>query len=279
MLKRTRKSMLGAGVALAVVATGLVGCGGGVDKGSLRAMPHDRAWQQIEDQAQTASTMNAMSQYVPGTRSLAQEYKVLLDNQKREAEEAARRADTPEDALRQMVEDVSTYLMTSLPADARRRGVDQYRLNLAMGELVNRDNDPALRQALTLIRSELVNNDTFTEQFRILASNQSRANDIIRDLASNRPEYFDPEGRSAGTADYNPASLYVAEGETFIRRLNNNRELVVTTEVRTSHVQTRDLVGSKVFSRRYFFHPGDGAFITEEENERRRASYGTAAAR
>lgn len=253
-------------------AGGLGGCSASVNRAELRQMPADVAWQELRDKAASAGTASQVSSMV-GLGGLAEAYKKTLDDELAKSERAATQASTPETALREMVTDVSSYLTTAIPAHAKAKGTDQYRLNLGMGTLVNRDADPTLNQALALIRNELASQTAFTDQIRILSSNQDRADAILKDLAARNPEIWDATGKTAGSSDYRPETLYIAEGETWVRRDKNNHEVTVTTNITASHPQSRELFSSRVFTRRYFYHPGDSAFITEEENNRRRSTY------
>lgn len=269
-----RKRVIGMMVLAAAVVGG---CSTGVNRAELRKMPADLAWQDMKDKASEAGTASAVAGYV-GLGPQAKEYKAALDADIAKAEASAQRADTPEAALREMVKDVSSHLMATLPTHAKSRGIAEHRLNLGMGKLVNRDADPTLDQALALIRNDLAADQTFTNQFRILSSDQSRADAILRDLASSNPDgLFNPTGAgSTKSADYRPDTLYIVEGETWIRRERDRNELTVTTNITASHPQSREMFSSKVFARRYFYHPGDQAFITEAENEARRASWNAA---
>ncbi len=250
--------------AAVVCAASLGGCASTDSLMSLKAEP---AWVKLNSDASNSTLVTN----VIGGR-LGESMGGYLDRQKASLDQAARDAATPNEALREMVEDVSSYLVESLPAHARLAGVDEYRLNLGMGKMVNRNDDPALHQTLTLIRNELVNNRQFTDQFRILSSSKERARDILEDLRSSTSNQalFDPDGSSGDMGSYNPRDLYIVEGEIYLSRESIERHrLTITTNVTTSHPYSGELIGSRVFSRTYHFHPAEQRFITDFENNNR----------
>ena len=187
-------------------------------------------------------------------------------------EEQIARASTPETALREMVEDFSAYLLTELPKDADRRGLTEYRLNLAMGELINRDNDPRLYGALSLIRDNLVNNRTFNDRFRVLATTSKRQKEILDEVTGpDSSSLSNPGGELVGYID--PQDLYAVEGETWIGREGfKDHKLVVYTSIKAFHPQSNSQVAATTISRSYYFHPIDGRFLTEAENSARESS-------
>jgi hypothetical protein len=205
-------------------------------------------------------------------QTLANEYERSLDELNTSVEAQIRTASTPEDALREMVEDVSAYLMTELPKDAKRRGLTDYRINVAMGELINKNNDPRLDSALALIRSNLINNTKFTNQFRLLATTGKRRDEIITEIAGKGSSgWTNPGGDPVGFID--PKDIYVVEGRTFIQRGGyKNHQLTVFTEVAAFHPESNEAFASTVIRRTYSFHPMDERFLTEKEDSARAAT-------
>lgn len=129
-----------------------------------------------------------------------------------------------------------------------------------------------------LIRNELTNNRQFTEQFRILSSSEKRAREILEDLRSSpsNAALFDLSGSGGDMGSYNPQDLYIVEGEIYTSRGGaENHRLTITTTVTTSHPYSGELLGSRVFSRTYHFHPADGKFITDEDNKSRQPTSGS----
>lgn len=255
--------------ALMLGSTVLGGCSTGVDIAELQTMTSRQAWDKLQSKADQATMFGNTTGI-----SAAKAYADMLEEQKVRAETAAANASTPREALDDMVADVSALLKTSLPADAKSKNLDQYRLNIAMGDLVNRNDDPALRGALSLIKRDLQRDQEFNDQFGFVALNQSDADAMIKDLATNGADLFDPSGESGGgqATDYNPSTLYVVTGETWMQEDKLARSLTVWTDISTTHVQSRRSSGGDTFSRTYYFHPGFSRFITEDENEAIRAA-------
>lgn len=181
------------------------------------------------------------------------------------------KANTPADALREMVEDVSSYVMTTFPAHSQALGIDEYRLNVAMGDLINREDDDRLRGALAMIKDNLGNNEAFTNSFKLLAASKSRKDELIKALNGGDISIFaNPTGEPVGIID--PKYTYIIEGETWLARDGTfDEELVVRTQIQSWHLGTNESAGSLEIERSYFYHPIDEAFITEAENDRRAA--------
>jgi hypothetical protein len=231
-------------------------------------MPHDKAWTEVENAARNGRWGNAFV----GAFTDGQSPSAFETDQLEKQQRAAADAQTPNDALREMAEDVSEYLLAELPRHAERNGVTN-RINVGMGEFINRDRDPALNQGLTLIREQLLMNDEFRRRFRLVSSSQASADAILREVQGSL-EQTDPTGRgSGGSSAYDWRDLYVVVGNVWINRQNNNRELTVNINVIASHPHSREDFGAKTYSRTYVYHPGFQRFISKEQDDQLRATY------
>lgn len=276
------KSVAVIGAAL-IIGSGLGGCGGGggVDRAELRTMPADVAWRTMKAKSENAeiggTIINVFSREAG---ALASAYAQALEQDEAEAERRANNASTPREALETMVADVSAFLKESLPRDARNRGLDQYRLNIAMGNLKNRDEDPTLRGALGLITRNLERDDDFLDQFGFISFDQADADELLIIVGGGSGNLWDPTGQSGGgqSASYRPDTVYVVSGESWIERNRNDYELSVWTDIQATHVQSRRRAGGDTFQRTYYYHPGFGNYITREKNEELRRSWEAAQA-
>ncbi len=260
------KSVLTVGVA------GLLGAGlfmGGcsfsmTSREKLRTMSSEKALRKMESDVRTAKTLDIFID-----NPLLDAYSYQLEHLNEEMEEEIRTASTPERALNAMVEDVSGYLLTELPKDADQRGLTEYQINVAMGKLINQNQDPRLEGALTLIRSNLINNDRFNNRFKLLAASKDQANQIIDDIRGGNMDIFDnPRGEPV---DYmHKDDIYVVEGSSWIGREGyKQHQLTVYTRIKAYHPSSNDEFASTVIKKNYYYHPAEEEFITEVDNQSR----------
>ncbi len=266
MLSYPKNRIISLFVLFPLAAILLGGCTtGAVNYTELRQMPTDVAWQTMKQKARASGIIDSLAK-----NALTAAYKDALNEEIQNADSAAQQAGTPREALEMMVTDVTSLLMESLPADARNRRLDQYRLNVAMGDLVNKEEDPALRGAMGLIKRNLERDRDFNDLFGFLALNQSDANVMLEQLAGDDTGVlFDPTGRSGGgtSSGYGRDRVYLVSGESWIQRNDNTHELTVWTDISAIHVMSRRSAGGDTFSRTYYYHPGYSKFISEEKNE------------
>lgn len=264
-------------------AASVGGCNGiphTTSRETLGAMRAEPALKQMQSDVDSWKGVGSVAGMVDrNLQTLAEEHQRSLESLNTNVQNQIKTASTPEDALREMVEDVSAYLMTELPKDAKRRGMTDYRINVAMGELINRNNDPRLNSALALIRSNLINNSAFTNQFRLLATTSKQRNEIIDEIAGKGSSgWTNPGGDPVGFID--PKDIYVVEGRTYLQRGGyKNHQLTVFTEITAFHPDSNEAFASTVIRRTYSFHPMDERFLTEGENSARAASLSEAESR
>lgn len=272
----SKKVMAAALCASLTAAMGLGGCGSVIPNTTSRAklgmMPASQALEQMRDDVESWRYAGpVVSKTSPTAARMIEAYKESLEDLNDDIENQIAKASTPEDALREMVEDVSSYVITEFPRHSQALGIDQYRLNVAMGDLINKENDPRLRGALALIKDNLGNNQAFSNDFKLLAASKSRKDELVNALNGGDISIFmNPTGDPVGIVD--PNYTYIIEGETWIAREGTFREkLTVTTQIESWHLGTNESAGIETIHRSYFYHPIDEAFITEAENDRRAA--------
>ena len=261
--------------ALMVVGSQLGACGGGVSREKLQTMPTSIAWLEVEDAATKAKQQNVAIGFVEKLFQIDGVSADLFQTQEtNKMNDEAEKANTPEAALTDMVADVTGYLLQKLPQHAQDNG-SKWRLQLAVGKLDNLNNDNTLDQALFLIRDALINNEEFTNQFRVLSSSKTQADEILAEItgASSSNNYNPDPTASNGSAVYDPRDAYVVEGAVSVRKEDGNKKMTVSTTITASHPKSRETFGSRTFKRSYYFHPGFGKYITEEKNDSIRRQY------
>ena len=241
--------------------------------GSLEDLPAEEAWERLDANVKKGSVANVIFRTTDIAILNQVDFEKMAKEAEAEAEEASKQAETPARALDEIVADVSEYLVRKLPAHQKVSGSD-WRLTLAVGRLVDRSPDQRLQSALDEVAYNLMRNDTFARHFSILSSNQSEAEAIIQDLAGSHPDdIYDPTSmEETGVKKVHPEDLYLLTGETRIFQEDNNRKLITRTIIRVEHPATREVVLSEIFKKTYHFHPADMKYISDAENERRRAS-------
>lgn len=256
-------------VGISALALGFVlqlgGCGtfGLTSREKLQTMQAERALKKVESDVETAEIMDIFVD-----SPLLEAYKRQLANLEQDIEREIQDADTPEQALAAMVDDFTGYLLTELPKDADARGLD-YRINVAMGDLINRDGDPRLEGALGLIRSRLINNDRFTSRFDLLATTKDRADEIIDDIRGGNMSAFDNPGGEP--IDFmHKDDIYVVEGRTWIGKSDyKDHKLTVYTEIFAYHPSSNNAFASNVIKKNYYYHIAEEGFISEADNNSR----------
>jgi len=194
----------------------------------------------------------------------------------------ARLAGVPRLAMSEVADRLAEYLIEALPQDAEDRGLSDYRLTLAMGDMSSVDSDPELDKAMAIVRSRLVSNRDFTRQFRVLPGSDLDNQAIMRAInGANSDVLTDPGGTGGPIVD--GGSVYVLRGQSGYDFSGGEwYTLDVFGVFDVIHFRSRDLAVSETFTRRFYYHPAasyDAAsdqavpgFITEEENERRLAA-------
>ena len=265
------KKLTTAGIAgLMVAGLFLGGCATATmtSREKLRTMQAETALKRMDKDVSTIGWVDTGLNVFGGDKAsqLAKEYKRQLEHLNEDMEEQIRTSSTPEQALREMVEDVTGYMLTELPKDADARGLTEYQINVAMGKLVNKNQDPRLEGALSLIRSNLINNDRFTNRFKLLAASKDRAKEIIDDIRGGDMSVFDNPGGEP--VDYiHPDDIYVIEGRTWIGREGYKmHKLTVYTELYAYHPSSNDAFASTIITKNYYYHPAEERFITEADN-------------
>jgi len=265
MTWRTRAVRGGLVVAGVVGLGGLLGgCGSGPSRETLRQMPYETAWLEVEDAAAEQKQTGAVVKLFSRGQVDPDEF---LTDQLEKQTNAARAASTPNEAIEAMADDVAAYMIERLPRHAMRNGVTT-RINVAMGKLVNRRGDEALDQGLTLIQERLLNNVDFEDRFRLISSDNDAADAILREVQGN-PTYGSP----SQSESYDWRDLYIATGETWINREFDGRKITINVNIEASHPQSREKFGIRTFRRTYYFHPGFGRYITEAKNDELKSTY------
>lgn len=265
--------MIGSGVIRTVGVTALAlgyvlqlgGCGtfGLTSRSELRTMSAERALERMESDVRTAERLDIFID-----SALLDAYKQQLSNLESDIDQQIQDADTPEQALAAMVDDFTGYLLTELPKDADARGLD-YRISVAMGKLINRDQDPRLEGALGLIRSRLINNERFTSRFDLLATTKDRADEIINDIQGGDMSAFENPGGEP--VDFiHKDDIYVVEGRTWIGKGGyKEHKLTVYTEIFAYHPSSNSAFASDVIKKNYYYHIAEEGFISEADNNSR----------
>lgn len=261
MLRALNKMTFGMALPALIVVGGLVGCGGR----DLTSLPYDKAWQEAE----TASRQQGFTTTVTSAMGFDIDPATFANAEAR-AEAASKDASTPVQALDEIVDDVSKYLVQAMPKYAKDQGTE-WRLTLAVGTLVDGTDDKKLGSAMDRIARKLQVNDQFRRHFKVLSSTASDAEAVIKDLSGSHPDdiYLPDSDADNGVAKVHPEDLYVMTGRTDVFTSNRNRVMKTVTLIDVQHPKTRQVVLSKEFSRTYYFHPGDLDYITEAENQRR----------
>ncbi len=272
------KKKLGSLLCLGVVcAIGLGGCAGGsilphtTSRAELAAMPADESLRQMESDVRSWENAGWITDLVsPNLKALAEAYANDLRSLNDDMKEEIKSSNTPAEALREMVEDVSSYTMNTFPRQAETLGIADYRLNVAMGDLINKNDDPRLYGALAMIKDNLVNNVVFANQFKLLAASKSKNEELIDSINGGNTAIFTNLG---GVPDFiDPKYTFAIQGTSWITREGYlNHQLNVYTQVESQYVGDNEQTGSILIERKYFYHPIDGHFITEAENNRRAA--------
>ncbi len=259
-----------------VAVVGLGGCGNIIPKTTSRAklgmMPAGQALEQMRSDVKSWEDAGwALGWLSEDLKRMAEKYAADLATLNEDIEKQITKANTPADALREMVEDVSSYVITEFPRHSRALGIDEYRLNVAMGDLINKGNDARLHGALAMIKDNLYKNEAFSNDFKLLAASKSRKAELINALNGGDISIFtNPTGEPIGIVD--PKYTYIIEGESWLAREGTfDEKLVVRTRIQSWHLEEQDYAGSIIIERSYFYHPIDEAFITEAENDRRAA--------
>ena len=194
----------------------------------------------------------------------------------------ARLAGVPRLAMSEVADRLATYLVEALPQDARDRGLGDYRLTLAMGDMMSVDSDPELDKAMAIVRSRLVSNRDFNRQFRVLPGAGLDEPAILRAINGAGSDVLTDPGGTGGTV-VDPDSVYVLRGQSGYDFSGGEwYALDVFGVFDVVHFRSRDLAVSETITRRFFYHPAASydarsdravpGFITEEENERRLAA-------
>jgi len=239
--------------------------GGCASQSDLIKYPYDIAWIKAQEAQQASGILTTTG------RAFGLEIDPMtFDNAKYEAEQASKDASTPAEALDEIVSDVSQYLVTEMPRYAKQTGTE-WRLVLAVGTLVDGTEDQKLGSAMNRIARKLQVNDQFRRHFKVLSSTESDATAVIEDLSGSHPDdiYLPDDDGDRGVAKVHPDDLYVMTGQTDVFVTKQNRVMKTVTLIDVQHPKTRNVVLSKEFSRTYYFHPGDMAYISEAENQRR----------
>ena len=254
-----------AGILLAGLATTILGgCT------SLSEYPCDVAWKKIETRTTLSRIVEIFLRDENGEQLINEN---PFEAAKEEAEAAARSAATPVQALDEIVDQVSQHLVLEMPQHAKNQG-SQWRLTLAVGTLVDGTEDRVLGSALNRVARNLERNADFRQHFKVLASEHSDAEAILEQLSGAHPDdiYEADSDDSAGVATVHPDDLYVLTGRTDVFAEDQNKILRTVTLIDITHPKTNQIILSEEFRRIYYFHPGDRAYITAAEDERRRAA-------
>jgi|GEM_PF-4612059 len=271
-------------VGLIAVGSTLVGCGTGPKPAELMAMDAETAYERL---AEHESTWQAIGDIFSSDEnetnivgSLANREAELTRNLIDEMEAAASNAGVPQQAMIAMVEEVSGYMLEALPRDARRRGVDDGRLTVAMGRLVNDMGDPNLDGAMDLIRSNLAQNTEFQRSFRLAAVAFDERDEIMTAVSGADWDILTNPGGEANDV-VAPEHVYAIAGRAWYTVGDQfNYKLDVHTVVEATHMGSRGTAAPKTFTRSFYYHPAASisttgktarpGFISAEENERRR---------
>ena len=236
---------------------------------TLRQYQAEPAWNMVQDATAEGNAISAATK-IFGIEGIDPE---LFDKSKREAEARAKDAQTPGKALDEIVNDVSAYLVTAMPKHARAQGAE-WRLTLVAGTLVDGTTDKRLGSALDRISFQLQRNTDFRRHFKVLSSKKTEAESIIKDLSGSHPDdIFAPDSTAdTGVKTVHPEDLYIMTGRTDVFESNDGLVPVLDTVtlIQVEHPQTRETVLSQEFRRRYVFHPGNLAYISEAENATRK---------
>ena len=289
MIGSMKKKFVTAG--LAVVAAGgslfMGGCKNPftVDPQDLYVRDASSAYEHLNERQNLLSNLGSVFGGDDATSRLVASAAKESEESISELRDAASRANIPDAALRAMVDDVSAYMLESLPADAKSRGIDGSRLTIVMNPFNNERQDPALDRLMTLIRANLARNNEFRRSFRLAAVDLDDRDEIMSAVSGGDWKILtDPNGE--GDAVVPPDFVYVIQGRTFYdNEPGKPYELGVVTMIDAIHVGSQDTVSAQEesFQRTYFYHPARElstsgkiaypGYITEEENNRRMKAF------
>jgi len=261
-MKNSPLRKLAAGALLAGLSVSMLG--GCASSSDLKELSSEAAWDKLEDNKNRTGFVKTLAENT--NVSLNDE---LFNDAQIRAEEESKNAETPVLALDEIVDDVSKYLVSEMPNYAKSQGTE-WRLTLAVGTLVDGTEDQVLGTALDRIARNLQRNAEFRKHFKVLSSTKTDAEQIILELSGTHPDdIYLPDSDASDGVMIHPDDLYVLTGRTDVFSTSQNRILKTVTLIDIQHPNSRENVLSADFSRTYYFHPGDMAYISEAENQRR----------
>jgi len=233
------------------------------EKIPLEQAPAEEAWILLDKAHQESGTQQEVlgAMGMSGWAELAAQF----NKASQEANEAAGRADVPEQLFDELRDTVVAEAALTLPKIARDKNALQF---LYVGTFVDESANkfPEMRIRLQSVASFLQRNSEFNDTVDILPSSFSTLSEVESEVQS---ELFS-EDPTAGPRGINKEDVWVLTGTFAVSSRKQNRETVALINIELTNLGSRRTI-SRSSDATYYFHPGQALmrFISEEENQER----------
>jgi len=251
--KRKHAGRFGALLTLVAVALPLGAC----STAGYKKMPPDLAWHRMEQDKIAGRNTGMGIEIVTGR-------KVNLTDQLEEAQARATKDAVPEQALREMSDQMAQWLVTRLPEP-------EYKAGLIVGRLRDDEANPELQSVLDSLAIKLIQNETFSQRFAVHKSTASESEAILEEVSGPAAGWLEPlEGNYDLVAldRPHPDDVYLLTGSLRIVREKDNRLLHVTATIQIEKPREGGVIIGDEFKRSYYYHPALLERVSQDEGER-----------